>query len=271
MPKELVLSAGSKSNPISISSDSEHDDALAVKARLPPPPHKYQTSIPMFSGSVQNDPVLISSDSEVDYISIDEGPAALTIPSHLPFVSKTLDPNVLASRVLHLQADDIARFVEGKWYNDVVMDFGLSQCLRRHQLSNRPHKSVWVFSTFFYSKLSSGGYQAVATWSRNWDVFAQEMIVIPVHHAYHWTIMVVTKPSASLLPLDIDPVHAERTQVISMDSLGGEQSNAREMIQEWLRCVAQPRLKGKQWHAPQTSPLIVHIGLLSQPISKYSC
>ncbi|KIJ41629.1 hypothetical protein M422DRAFT_780231 [Sphaerobolus stellatus SS14] len=127
------------------------------------------------------------------------------------------------------------------------MDFGLSQCIRRHELSDSPLKKVWVFSTFFFTMLEDKGINAVCKWSAHWNVFEQELIVVPVNEDFHWYIILILLPNSSFAPPDLDPIGAPCAQIFSLDSLGGKQCEAHELIENWLQIVAKPKLSGRQW------------------------
>ncbi|KIJ40763.1 hypothetical protein M422DRAFT_48994 [Sphaerobolus stellatus SS14] len=182
---------------------------------------------------------------------------------------------------LRLRQQDLARLEPRIWFNDIVMDYGLrfqhaahvsysyfSQALRRHQLSEAPLHKIWVFSTFFYAKLTAKGYTAVASWSKRWDVFAQDIIVIPVHKSYHWSMIIVSKPWASIVPIrsSVEDDSSSRTQILSMDSLGGQQKVACMTVADWLHNVAIPLLGNKQWK----NPVSRHIQVPEQP-NIYDC
>ncbi|KIJ30821.1 hypothetical protein M422DRAFT_267651 [Sphaerobolus stellatus SS14] len=172
------------------------------------------------------------------------------IPNSLPLATKTFTQGTQEAACLRLRQQELDRLEPRQWFNDIVMDYGLSQALRRHQLSESPLCKLWVFSTFFYTKLRTKGYPSVASWSRRWDVFAQELIVIPVHMAYHWSIIVVSQPNASLLPTGNVTADLAGAQILSMDSLGGKQEKARDTVADWLFQVAEPHLQRNKWITP---------------------
>ncbi|KIJ30888.1 hypothetical protein M422DRAFT_267495 [Sphaerobolus stellatus SS14] len=205
----------------------------------------------------QSSPIYISSESEPEDPKI-VSPALPTIrlPSVLPQNIAATAPcrnlDLSTGRDLYLSPEDIATFTEGKWFNDMAMEFGLSQSLRRHQLSEASLPGLWILSTFFHSKFRKKGYPAVARWTRHWDVFAQDLIVIPVHKAYHWIIVIVCNPGACLNPKDSNSGIALQAQIVSMDSLGGDQHMARDSVQTWLRQVAEAegKLPAMHWQPP---------------------
>ncbi|KIJ41648.1 hypothetical protein M422DRAFT_48532 [Sphaerobolus stellatus SS14] len=215
-------------------------------------------------------PIVISSDSELPTkkpkvkLINDAGSVCVLIPNALPLATRKI-PHGTQSAVRFRQ-QELDRLEPREWFNDIVMDYGLSQALRRHQLSESPLCKLWVFSTFFYTKLTTNGYTSVATWSKRWDVFAQELIIIPVHKFHHWSLVVVSKPYASIHPIGPVPADPSPAQILSMDSLGGGQEPAQAAVADWLFKVAQPLLQMNQW----IKPISRHIQVPQQP-NFYDC
>ncbi|KIJ38799.1 hypothetical protein M422DRAFT_258432 [Sphaerobolus stellatus SS14] len=205
------------------------------------------------------DRISISSDSEQD----DPTPSSpkVRLPNALP-QSVSSPPktgkrreHAISGRPLALRPADIARLEPKIWFNDLTMDFGLSQFFRRHQLSDRALNHLWVFSTHFYSTLREKGFDEIKRWSRRWDVFAQDLIVVPVHQAYHWSIVLICNPSAAISTM----ANANQPPpiIVSMDSLGSHQGSARQTVEDWFFRVAEPKLHGSKWRAPESRSLPV--------------
>ncbi|KIJ24560.1 hypothetical protein M422DRAFT_785845 [Sphaerobolus stellatus SS14] len=174
-----------------------------------------------------------------------QGSLEVRLPSTLSLRPQTT-PNP-PQRIILLQ-EDLDRLKEQQWFNDKVMDWGMSQCLRRHQLSESALKRISIFSTYFYSTMRDDGLPAVDRWTRRWDVFEQDLLVIPIHQSYHWSIIVIYSPRLCISGLDTS---SPRTRIISMDSLGGTQRAARDLLEKWLRHIAERRqLPGMRWRPP---------------------
>lgn len=78
------------------------------------------------------------------------------------------------------------------WLNDEVINFYFNLIKERaDSIDNYPN--VHIFSTFFYAKLSSGpnAYNMLKRWTRKVDIFAHDIILIPVHLGMHWTLISV--------------------------------------------------------------------------------
>jgi len=59
-------------------------------------------------------------------------------------------------------------------------------------------KDVYVFSSFFYTKLSMFGYKGVQKWTRSIDLFSKRELLVPVHHNNHWCLVSVNMANRRL-------------------------------------------------------------------------
>lgn len=50
---------------------------------------------------------------------------------------------------------------------------------------------IHIFSTFFYLNMKTKGYASVRRWSKKFDVFSLDYIIIPVHLRLHWVCAVI--------------------------------------------------------------------------------
>ncbi|NXF35907.1 SENP2 protease, partial [Nyctibius bracteatus] len=76
-----------------------------------------------------------------------------------------------------------------QWLDDEVINFYMKLLMERSNKEGYP--KVHVFSTFFYPKLISAGYDAVRRWTRGVDLFSCDVILVPVHMREHWTLVVI--------------------------------------------------------------------------------
>ncbi len=49
---------------------------------------------------------------------------------------------------------------------------------------------AYAFSSFFYPRLAESGHAAVARWTRKVDIFAYDLLLVPVHLGAHWCLAV---------------------------------------------------------------------------------
>ncbi|NXC37554.1 SENP2 protease, partial [Penelope pileata] len=90
---------------------------------------------------------------------------------------------------LRITREDIHTLADIQWLNDEVINFYMNLLMERGKKEGYP--SVYAFSTFFYPKLDFGGYKAVRRWTRDVDLFKQDMVIVPIHLTAHWTLAVI--------------------------------------------------------------------------------
>ncbi|KAL4083215.1 hypothetical protein QTP88_028545 [Uroleucon formosanum] len=76
-------------------------------------------------------------------------------------------------------------YISTVFVNDEVIDHYLDM------IADRNPTNIHTFSTYFYAKLSSQGYQSVRQWSRNKDIFECKKMFIPVLLDNHWCLIYV--------------------------------------------------------------------------------
>ncbi|RKP39788.1 hypothetical protein BJ085DRAFT_43705 [Dimargaris cristalligena] len=89
-----------------------------------------------------------------------------------------------------ISGSDLRTLTDGQWLNDEVINFYVSMIVERSKTSDTLPQ-VHTFNTFFYAKLRDEGYSKVRRWSKKNDIFAKDLVVIPVHLPGHWTCAVV--------------------------------------------------------------------------------
>ncbi|XP_058043202.1 sentrin-specific protease 2 isoform X2 [Ahaetulla prasina] len=70
-----------------------------------------------------------------------------------------------------------------------VINFYMNLLVERNKMQRFP--VLYAFSTFFYSKLSSMGYNAVKRWTKEVDLFQHDIILVPIHIRLHWALVVI--------------------------------------------------------------------------------
>ncbi|XP_069733521.1 sentrin-specific protease 2-like [Phaenicophaeus curvirostris] len=84
---------------------------------------------------------------------------------------------------------DICTLQEAHCLNDEIIHFYLNLVSARSKKEEYP--AVHGFSTFFYLKLTSGGYAAVKRWTRDVNLFEHDIVFVPVYMTYHFTLAVI--------------------------------------------------------------------------------
>ncbi|XP_059472000.1 sentrin-specific protease-like isoform X2 [Neocloeon triangulifer] len=84
---------------------------------------------------------------------------------------------------------DISTLADRNWLNDEVINFYMELIRERGNLDNYP--KVHTFNTFFYPKLRQSGHQLLKRWTKKVDIFAHDLIVIPIHLGVHWCMSIL--------------------------------------------------------------------------------
>lgn len=71
-----------------------------------------------------------------------------------------------------------------------VINFYMNLLVERSKRSDLP--TVYTFNTFFFPKLRSAGFSAVRRWTKKVDLFAHDILLVPVHLGVHWCLSVST-------------------------------------------------------------------------------
>lgn len=101
---------------------------------------------------------------------------------------------------LRITRGDIQTLKNYHWLNDEVINFYMNLLVERSKKQGYP--ALHAFSTFFYPKLKSGGYQAVKRWTKGVNLFEQELVLVPIHRKVHWSLVVMDLRKKCLKYLD---------------------------------------------------------------------
>ncbi|XP_027731055.1 sentrin-specific protease 2 isoform X1 [Vombatus ursinus] len=101
---------------------------------------------------------------------------------------------------LRITRGDIHTLKNYNWLNDEIINFYMNLLVERNKKQGLP--MLHAFSTFFFPKLSTGGYQAVKRWTKGVDLFEQELILVPIHRRIHWSLVVIDVRKKTIRYLD---------------------------------------------------------------------
>lgn len=76
------------------------------------------------------------------------------------------------------------------WLNDEVINFYMELISERSR-DDENLPNVHAMNTFFLQRLFDSGYSGVRRWTRKVDIFAQDIIPIPVHKGIHWCMAII--------------------------------------------------------------------------------
>lgn len=84
---------------------------------------------------------------------------------------------------------DVSTLAGLNWLNDEVINFYMNLLIERGKNDNYPN--VHAFNTFFYPKLMKTGFQSVRRWTKKFDIFSNDILLIPIHLGVHWCLATV--------------------------------------------------------------------------------
>lgn len=102
---------------------------------------------------------------------------------------------------LRITRRDLQTLAALNWLNDEVINFYMNLLMQRSQeKSNLP--KVYAANTFFYPKLMQTGQAGLKRWTRKVDIFAHDLLVVPVHLGVHWCMSIVDFRDKTIKYLD---------------------------------------------------------------------
>ncbi|MED6281484.1 SUMO1 sentrin specific peptidase 1 [Characodon lateralis] len=136
---------------------------------------------------------------------------------------------VIQSSILLYVTDEVFRSLQGQQVQHAsVINFYMNLLVERSKEPNFP--SVNTFNTFFYPKLRSSGYSTVRRWTKKMDIFAKDILLVPVHLGMHWCLSVVD---------------FRKKSVLYLDSMGGSNDEACQILFDYLQQESRDK-KGKE-------------------------
>lgn len=142
--------------------------------------------------------------------------------------------------------DDIQRLDDGEFLNDSLIQFYLSYL--QFEKSSKNAAKIYIFSSFFFNKLSSKGgkidYEGVKRWTSKVDLFSYDYVVIPVNENLHWYLAIICNPSKALPQASAqgekDAVHSPEGLAPASDATG------QQTLQPWLSSGGPQQAKGNE-------------------------
>ena len=100
---------------------------------------------------------------------------------------------------LKLTRKDLQSISSPNWLNDQIINFYF--CMLE-QDCNKVTKTVFVFSTFFYTRLAQDGYKGVEKWTKRVDLFTFDRVLVPINYKQHWSLVVLDVKSKTISYFD---------------------------------------------------------------------
>ena len=124
---------------------------------------------------------------------------------HKGIIDKILGPGVADEELsrgfgIVLRRQDFWTLKHSEWLNDQVSHskvsvpclFFVLQVINFYlKLLAEAFDNIYVYSTFFYPKVLSCGYNAVQQWTHGEDIFSKRLLLFPIHLNIHWCLAVV--------------------------------------------------------------------------------
>ncbi|KAI8612855.1 hypothetical protein BC830DRAFT_1161778 [Chytriomyces sp. MP71] len=100
-------------------------------------------------------------------------------------------PNpVVSGFSVDLTREDIRTLDPKTWLNDEIINFYGQLMMDRAKRNPDQYPKIHFFNTFFYETLKKG-YAGVRRWTKKFDLFSLDYVIIPVHMGMHWCCSVI--------------------------------------------------------------------------------
>ncbi|KAL3280558.1 hypothetical protein HHI36_003787 [Cryptolaemus montrouzieri] len=99
---------------------------------------------------------------------------------------------------LNITRKDILTLAGLNWLNDEVINFYMNLIMERSTEESGRYPKVYCFNTFFYPKLMRDGPESLRRWTRRVDLFAMDIICIPIHLGVHWCMAIIDLRNLSI-------------------------------------------------------------------------
>ncbi|XP_044740512.1 sentrin-specific protease 1-like [Chrysoperla carnea] len=128
-------------------------------------------------------------------------------------INRALGPGpgsqVLAQKFnMNITRRDLQSLSGLNWLNDEVINFYMNLIMERGKQEGK--LKVYATNTFFYPKLMQGGHQSLRRWTKKVDVFAHDIMLIPVHLDVHWCMTIIDFRDKTIRYLDSMGGHNHR-------------------------------------------------------------
>jgi sentrin-specific protease 1 len=138
---------------------------------------------------------------------------------------------------IDIKYEDLLRIGPGQWLNDEIINCYMSIL---NDEGKRPenvgYPKVHCFNTFFYVMLLNNNkgymYQRVAKWTKSFDVFALDFLIIPIHVGNnHWCLSVIN-------------IRDKRVEYY--DSMGGKNLTCMKNLKLYIADEYKAKKEGKE-------------------------
>lgn len=124
---------------------------------------------------------------------------------------------------------DLETLLGLNWLNDAIINVYLNLIVNRSKEKPSLPK-VYAFNTFFLTRYIEMGYSAVRRWTRRDDIFAHDILLVPVHLGMHWCMAIVD---------------LRVKQIKYMDSMGGRNDECLGTLLDYLAQELEDKKKSQ--------------------------
>ncbi|XP_055712966.1 sentrin-specific protease 1-like isoform X2 [Phlebotomus papatasi] len=133
-----------------------------------------------------------------------------------------LPTEVIVSKFnLNITRQDLCTLVGDAWLNDEVINFYMNLLTERSNKDDSHLPKVYAMNTFFAVRLLQAGHAGVKRWTRKVDIFAHDVIPVPVHVSnVHWCMAII---------------HLKNRTIRYYDSMGQPNMRILDALEQYLK------------------------------------
>ena len=166
-------------------------------------------------------------------------------------------PNLGDKGALTLTDEEVQRLVQGKYLNDTLIDYQLKQI--QASLSPALLERCHFFTSHFFKRMMwskrgnqqlndpaplAEAYKTVRRWTKHVDLFTKDFIFVPIGEYLHWSLAIIHRPGAFLLPREARP--GSEPCIMYLDSMGGTKPKAFRLLKIYLDLVRKDKEAAKR-------------------------
>lgn len=133
---------------------------------------------------------------------------------------------------MNITRADLNTLVGSNWLNDEVINFYMNLLVERSERrAEDDYPKVYCMNTFFIPKLLQSGHLGLRRWTRKVDIFAYDIIPVPVHVGeVHWCMAII---------------HMRDKTIKYYDSMGKPNEHVLEALEQYLKDERMDKKKEK--------------------------
>lgn len=124
------------------------------------------------------------------------------------------------SKLPSLKRSDLKTLINFNWLNDEVINFYVG-LIEARGAEDEDYLNVRAMNSFFYEQLCKKGYESVKRWTKGFDIFTSDIVLIPIHlkSKSHWCMVTID---------------FQNKLVNYYDSLGSENQQCLNILKQYL-------------------------------------